>query len=60
MGSTCHVLYWILDGNEIWYAGATEVNAFVSSGIYRLTANMSDEANVEGEDTRLCSLADGV
>jgi len=60
VGNTCCVLYWIPDGNEIWYAGSTEVNTFASSGIYRLTANMSDEANVEGEDTSLCSLADGV
>lgn len=46
--------------NEIGYAGAIEVSAFVSSDIYRSTATMSDKVNAKGEDTSLCSLADDV
>jgi len=48
----------VLRSDKIGYAGATKVNAFVSSGTYRLTATMSDEANVESEDMSLCSPAD--
>ena len=46
--------------NAIGYVGVIEVDAFVSSGIYRLTATMQDKADVKGVDTSLCSLADDV
>jgi len=52
-------------GNEIGYSGkseglegAVEANVFVSSGIYRSAAAVSDEANANGEHTSLCSFAD--
>jgi len=48
------------DGYDIGYAGAIEVNAFVFSGIYKLTATMSDEANAKGDDMSMCSLANDV
>jgi len=68
------VLLFVLDperpehkriANKIRYAEKSEmlvkaiaVTAFVSSGTYRLAASL-DEINVKGQDTGLCSLADG-